>query len=219
MTIGIICAMEKEITKYKNVFELKNTNKVLGIYEGIFDNKKIVLCLSGIGKVNAAILTQYLIDTYKPDYIINSGCCGSLVEEGNVLDTILVSYATYHDFTPIRIMESCVPNNGKIEVNKDLFILAEDILKENDITYRGGGIESGDCFVTDNIMRDDIYNKTGCIAVDMESASIAHTASKNEIPFLIIRSISDFADGIDEQEEKAASISAMITHELIAKIK
>ena len=116
-------------------------------------------------------------------------------------------------------MESCVPNNGKIEVNKDLFILAEDILKENDITYRVGGIASGDCFVTDNIMRDDIYNRTGCIAVDMESASIAHTASKNEIPFLIIRSISDFADGIDEQEEKAASISATITYKLIAKIK
>ena len=68
-------------------------------------------------------------------------------------------------------------------------------------------------------MRDNIYNRTGCIAVDMESASIAHTASKNQIPFLIIRSISDFADGIDEQEEKAASISATITYKLIAKIK
>ena len=219
MTIGIICAMDKEIIKYQSVFKLENTNKILGIYEGNFDNKKIILCLSGIGKVNAAILTQYLIDNYKPDYIINSGCCGSLVEEGNVLDTILVSYATYHDFTPTRIMESCIPNNGKIQVDKTLFALAEDILKENNIAYKVGGIASGDCFVTDNIMRDDIYNRTGCIAVDMESASIAHTASKNQIPFLIIRSISDFADGIDEQEEKAASISATITHELIAKMK
>ena len=116
-------------------------------------------------------------------------------------------------------MESCVPNNGKIEVDGYLFNLTENILKENNIIYKVGGIASGDCFVTDNIMRDNIYNRTGCIAVDMESASIAHTASKNQIPFLIIRSISDFADGIDEQEEKAASISATITYKLIAKIK
>lgn len=219
MTIGVICAMEKEILRYQEVFDLELKNEKLAIYEGTYQDKKIVLALSGIGKVNASINTQYLIDTYKLDYIINSGCCGSLVEEGNVLDTILVSYATYHDFTPTRIMESCVPNNGKIQVDKTLFALAEDILKENNIAYKVGGIASGDCFVTDNIMRDDIYNRTKCIAVDMESASIAHTASKNQIPFLIIRSISDFADGIDEQEEKAASISATITHELIAKMK
>lgn len=219
MTIGIICAMDKEILKYKEVFNLELKNEKLAIYEGNYQDKKIILALSGIGKVNAAINTQYLIDTYKLDYIINSGCCGSLIEEGNVLDTILVNYATYHDFTPLRIMESCVPNNGKIEVDSYLFNLTENILKENNIIYKVGGIASGDCFVTDNIMRDNIYNRTGCIAVDMESASIAHTASKNQIPFLIIRSISDFADGIDEQEEKAASISATITYKLIAKIK
>lgn len=219
MTIGIICAMEKEIIKYQEVFELKNINNVLGIYEGTFNNKRIILCLSGIGKVNAAILTQYLIDTYKPDYIINSGCCGSLVEEGNVLDTILVSYATYHDFTPLRIMESTTPDQGKIKPDEKLFNLAKEILEENNITYKIGGTASGDCFVTNNIMRDDIYNRTKCIAVDMESASIAHTARKNDVPFLILRAISDFADGIDEQEEKASSISATITQELITKIK
>lgn len=215
MTIGIICAMEKEIIKYKSIFKLEITNNDLNIYEGTFNNKRIILCLSGIGKVNAAILTQYLIDTYKPDYIINSGCCGSLVEEGNVLDTILVSYATYHDFTPLRIMESTTPDQGKIKPDEKLFNLVENILKENKITYKIGGIASGDCFVTDNVMRDDIYNRTKCIAVDMESASIAHTASKNQIPFLIIRAISDFADGIDEQEEKAACVAATITRKLI----
>lgn len=215
MTIGIICAMEKEIIKYKNIFKLEITNKDLNIYEGIFNNKKIVLCLSGIGKVNAAILTQYLIDIYKPNYIINSGCCGSLVEEGQILDTILVSYATYHDFTPIRIMESTTPDQGKIKPDEKLFNLAKEILEGNNISYRIGGIASGDCFVTDNKMRDDIYNRTKCIAVDMESASISHTAKKNEVPFLILRSISDFADGVEEQEEKAACVAATITKKLI----
>lgn len=215
MTIGIICAMEKEIIKYKDIFKLEITNKDLNIYEGIFNNKKIVLCLSGIGKVNAAILTQYLIDIYKPNYIINSGCCGSLVEEGQILDTILVSYATYHDFTPIRIMESTTPDQGKIKPDEKLFNLAKEILEGNNISYKIGGIASGDCFVTDNKMRDDIYNRTKCIAVDMESASISHTAKKNEVPFLILRSISDFADGVEEQEEKAACVAATITKKII----
>lgn len=218
MTIGIICAMEKEILNYKQVFNLKITNEKLNIYEGIYKDKKIILCLSGIGKVNAAILTQYLIDYYRPNYIINSGCCGSLIKDINILDTVLVSYATYHDFTPLRIMEECVPNNGKIKPNTNLFNLTESILKENNIPYKIGGIASGDCFVTNDKERDIIYEKTGCIAVDMESASISHTASKNNIPFLIIRSISDFADGTIEQEEKAASIAATITHKIIDNI-
>ena len=215
MTIGIIAAMEKEIKKYQEIFDLTKTNNQLDIYEGNYEDKKIILCLSGIGKVNAAITTQYLIDIYHPDYIINSGCAGSLVESVKVLDTILVDFACYHDFTPIRIMESCVPDNGKIKSNQQLLNKVKEILDQEKISYHIGGIASGDCFVTSSKMRDDIYNRTNCLAVDMESASIGHTAKKNEIPFLIIRSISDFADGIEEQEEQAANISAIITKNLI----
>lgn len=217
MTIGIIAAMEKEIKKYHEIFNLTKVNEQLNIFEGTYENKKIILCLSGIGKVNAAITTQYLIDTYKPDYIINSGCAGSLTEKVKVLDTILVNFACYHDFTPIRIMESCVPDCGKIEIDKNLLNKAQEILKNENIKYHIGGITSGDCFVTSSEMRDDIYNRTNCLAVDMESASIGHTAKKNQIPFLIIRSISDFADGATEQEEQAANISALLVKEIISK--
>ncbi len=219
MTIGIICAMEKEIIKYKEILNLRKTDDKAGIYVGKYQNKNIILCLAGVGKVNAAILTQYLIDNYKPDYIINSGCSGSLDKNCNILDTILVNYATYHDFKPTRIMEEYVPDNGKIKVDEYLFNLVKNILEENKLPYKIGGIASGDCFVTNDIERNRIYNETGCITVDMESASIAHTARKNNIPFIIIRSISDFADGVDEEEEKAAKIAAEITYKLIEKIK
>lgn len=218
MIIGIIAAMDKEIIKYQEMFDLKLINKNLGIYEGNYENKKIILCLSGIGKVNAAITTQYLIDTYNPNYIINSGCCGSLVENIKVLDTILVDYACYHDFSPIRIMESCVPDNGKIKVDEKLFNITKEILDKKEISYHIGGITSGDCFVTSSELRNDIYSRTNAIAVDMESASIAHTARKNEVQFLILRSISDFADGIEEKEEQAASIASMITLEIIKEL-
>lgn len=218
MTIGLICAMEKEIIKYKEIFNLEKTNELLNIYEGFYKNKKIILCLSGIGKVNSASITQYLIDKYRPNMIINSGCCGSLIEDVKVLDTVLASYVTYHDFTPIRIMESCTPDNGFIKADSNINKELESILKENNIIYHIGGICSGDSFVTSSEMRDDIYSRTKCLAVDMESASIGHISRKNNVPFIIIRSISDFADGIEEQEEKAASIAAMITQKYIDKI-
>lgn len=218
MVIGIIAAMEKEIKKYKEIFDLELTNETLNIYEGIYQDKKIILCLSGIGKVNAAATTQYLIDVYDPNIIINSGCAGSLTDKVKVLDTIIAEYVTYHDFSPIRIMQECVPDNGLVKIDTNIIKNLEDILQENSIFYHIGGIASGDCFVTSSDMRDDIYNRCKCLAVDMESASIGHISKKNNIPFIIIRSISDFADGIEEQEEQAANISALITKNFIEKL-
>lgn len=218
MTIGLICAMDKEIIKYQEIFDLEKTNELLNIYEGVYHDKKIILCLSGIGKVNSASITQYLIDKYNPSIIINSGCCGSLISDIKVLDTVVASYVTYHDFNPIRIMESCTPDNGFIKADSNIIKDLELILKENNINYHIGGICSGDSFVTSSEMRDDIYSRTKCLAVDMESASIGHISRKNNVPFIIIRSISDFADGVEEQEEKAASIAAIITQKYIDKI-
>lgn len=218
MTIGIIAPMDKEIKKYKEIFNLELVNKTLNIFEGSFKDKRIVLCLSGIGKVNAAATTQYLIDKYKPSIIINSGCAGSLTEEVKVLDTIIANYVTYHDFNPIRIMEACVPDNGLVKTDDSIIKNLKTILEKNNIKYHIGGIASGDCFVTSSEIRDAIYSRTKCLAVDMESASIGHISKKNNIPFIIIRSISDFADGIEEQEEQAANISAIITKDLINKL-
>lgn len=218
MTVGIIGAMEKEIKKYQELFPFQLIDKNFSIYEANYHSIRLILCLSGVGKVNASIITEYIIEHYHVDMIINSGCCGSLTEEVKVLDTVIVEYATYHDFTPLRIMESYVPDRGKIKTDVELIRFAEKICKEKKISYFIGGIASGDCFVTDSKMRDDIFSKTECIVVDMESASIAHTAKLNKVPFLIIRSISDFADGIEEQEEKAANISATLVKEIINQL-
>lgn len=218
MTIGIIGAMEKEIKKYQELFSFQLMDTKFSIYEASYQDIRLILCLSGVGKVNASIITEYIIEHYQVDMIINSGCCGSLTEKMKVLDTVIVDYATYHDFTPLRIMESYVPEQGKIKADSKLIELAETICKEKKIPYVIGGIASGDCFVTDSSIRDQIFTNTGCIAVDMESASIAHTAKLNQVPFLIIRTISDFADGVDEQEEKAANISATLVKEIISQL-
>lgn len=218
MNFGIIVAMEKEIKKYKELFDLELVDNKFLIYKGVFLDKILYFTLCGIGKVNSAMLTQYLIDKYGVDYIINSGCCGSLTDKVKLMDTIIGDYVTYHDFSPIRVMESYIPDNGKIKANNDLIELTSSILKKNNISFYIGGIASGDCFVTSSKMRDDIYNRTKCLAVDMESVSIGQVSKLNNIPFLIIRTISDFADGMDEQEEKAANISAMLVQDILKEI-
>ena len=210
MKIGIIGAMDKEIVKFNEHFTLDTIEP--NLYKGNINNKELFVALSGIGKVNSAAITQHLIDKYNVDIIINTGCAGSLTKEVAVFDVVLASYVTYHDFTPERIMNFSVPNNGKPEPDDKLIKLAIDEIKKLNLKYHVKPICSGDCFVTSDAMRDEIKERTGCVAVDMESASIGHIAAKNNIPFLIIRTISDFADGQVEFEEKAGTISAEIVN-------
>lgn len=219
MTIGIIGAFDKEIEKIIDIFNLereKNSKRI--IYKGTFQNKKLIACNSGIGKTNSASITQYIIDKYNVDIIINSGCAGSLKNSVKIMDIIISQYVTYHDFTPTRIMNFSTPDNGKIKADKDLIKIAEKTLKETNNIYLIGPITSGDCFVTNNVLRDTIYKNTEAVCVDMESASIGHVAKLNNIPFIAIRTISDFSDGIDNFEEEAATKSSEIVSKIIKAI-
>ena len=115
-------------------------------------------------------------------------------------------------------MKISVPNDGKIEGNSILNKLLIDILNEKNLSYKIVPICSGDSFVTDSTLRDEIRLRTGAYVVDMESASIAHTCSINEIPFTVVRTISDNSDGVDDFEEKASNISALIVSEMRSRL-
>ena len=214
MKIAIIGAMDSEIENLKTTLSLKKEDNN-DIYVGNFCNKEIILSKSGIGKVNSAANTQYIIDKYMPNYIINTGCAGSLTDKLKVMDTVISSYVTYHDFTPIRIMKYSTPDNGNIIADKNLISIIEVVLKKENINYYVSPIASGDCFVTDFNIRDEIYKKTKATIVDMESASIGHISRKNNIPFVCIRTISDFADGNDDFENEAGERSAKIVKKII----
>lgn len=217
MTIGIIGAFDEEIENLIKVFNLnKDENSNRNIFVGISDNKKLVVANSGIGKVNSGAMTQYLIDKYQPDMIINSGCAGSLITNNNIMDIIISSYVTYHDFTPIRVMAYSVPDEGKIKADEKLIKITKEALNDLKINnYKVAAIASGDCFVTDDKIRDSIYDCTKAVAVDMESASIGHISKINNVPFVAIRTISDFADGNDDFEKEAAYNSSMIVKKMI----
>ena len=220
MKIGIIGAFDEEIEKLIEIFDLKKDNtKNKNIYVGSYDGKSLFVANSGIGKVNSGAMTQYMIDTYNLDFIINSGCAGSLKDNVKIMDIIISSYVMYHDFSPVRVMAYSVPNEGKVKADQQLIKITEKVLNDLKISnYFIAPITSGDCFVTDSKMRDDIYNRTKALAVDMESTSIGHIATINNVPFVSIRTISDFADGQDDFEVEAAHNSSIIVKNIIESI-
>ena len=217
MVIGIIGAFDEEVEKFIEVFKLKKEQDVIwDIYLGEYQEKKLVVCRSGIGKVNSGAMTQYLIDYFHVDLIINSGCAGSLLSKVKIMHVILSNYVTYHDLQPTRIMEYSVPEQGKVSASTKLIHIAEDALKKLEVdNYYIAPIASGDCFVTDAKMRDYIYKTTGAYAVDMESASIGHICKLNHIPFLSVRTISDFSDGEEDFEVIAAYKSSQLVKIMI----
>lgn len=113
-------------------------------------------------------------------------------------------------------MEYSVPEQGKVSASTKLIHIAEDALKKLEVdNYYIAPIASGDCFVTDAKMRDYIYKTTGAYAVDMESASIGHICKLNHIPFLSVRTISDFSDGEEDFEVIAAYKSSQLVKIMI----
>ena len=216
MKIGIIGAMDVEIAKFNELFNLKEIEK--DVYFANYNNHELYVTKCGIGKVNSAANCQHLIDKYNVNLIINTGCAGSLLEDVQVLDVVLASYVTYHDFTPVRIMNYSVPDEGKPISDINYTSLAKEVIEGMNLNVFVEGICSGDCFVTNDKQRDEIRENTKCYAVDMESASIGHISRKNNVPFIIVRTISDFADGAVDFEEKAGHISSDIVKHIIERI-
>ena len=119
-TIGVIGAMQIEIDKLIEKYDLVKDKPNKDIYVGEFNDRKIVVAMSGVGKVNSAAMTQYIIDKYNVDAIINSGIAGGISSTLKIMDIVISDYVTYHDFYPVRIMESYVPDQGKIKANATL---------------------------------------------------------------------------------------------------
>jgi len=212
MKIIISCAFIDELTYFKEKYSI-DPNKEQNILT--IKKNQVLLLNTGVGKVNSAMNLQKAIDTFQPDFILNSGCSGALTNEIPLYSIILSDYVLYHDFTPVEIMNRYVPDQGKIKGSQTLIDLVHKATIELILdSVLVGTIASGDCYVSDQ----DIVNRileTGAVAVDMESAAIGHVARANQIPFLCIRSISDFADGQNQEEENAAYKAAQLTEKLI----
>lgn len=201
MTIGIIAAMEEEIEELINKVKIsqKKTKANLTFISGVLYNNEVVLVTSGIGKVNAAICTQILIDDFNVDKVINVGIAGGLGE--NILpgDVVIADSLVQHDIDTSFFGDSIgqIPRLDVFDFKCDeqLIKIAQKSCMNlnNNHKFYIGRIVSGDQFIVDLKKIKYLKQKFNALACEMEGASIAHVCYVNKIPFIIIRSISDNA--------------------------
>ena len=230
-TIGIIGAMEVEVAILKEKMEdvriIKKAS--MDFYEGILAGKKVVVVRSGIGKVNAGICAQILADVFSVDAIINTGIAGSLNKNINIGDIVLSTDVVEHDMdaTGFGYRKGQIPQMPVFFFNADdnLRRLAAEVCKEvnPDIQVFKGRIASGDQFVCDQDVKNRIVSEFSAYATEMEGAAIGQAAYLNEIPFLVVRAISDKADGsaqmdYSEFEKAAVDHSVRLTLNMLARI-
>lgn len=230
-TIGIIGAMEVEVAILKEKMEdvriIKKAS--MDFYEGILAGKKVVVVRSGIGKVNAGICAQILADVFSVDAIINTGIAGSLNKNINIGDIVLSTDVVQHDMdaTGFGYRKGQIPQMHVFFFNADdnLRRLAAEVCKEvnPDIQVFEGRIASGDQFVCDQDVKNRIVSEFSAYATEMEGAAIGQAAYLNEIPFLVVRAISDKADGsaqmdYSEFEKAAVDHSVRLTLNMLARI-
>lgn len=217
--IGIIGAMEVEIANLKEMMEdVKITRRAsMEFYEGILEGKKAVVVRSGIGKVNAGICTQILVDVFGVEVVINTGIAGSLNKDINIGDIVVSTDVVHHDMDAVGFgyPKGQIPQMEafSFEADEALRRLAVEVCKEvnPDIEVHEGRIASGDQFISNKEVKDAIVKEFGAYATEMEGAAIAQAAYLNGVPFLIIRAISDKADG-SAQMDYAAFEAAAVTH-------
>ena len=230
-TIGIIGAMEVEVAILKEKMEdvriIKKAS--MDFYEGILAGKKVVVVRSGIGKVNAGICAQILADVFSVDAIINTGIAGSLNKNINIGDIVLSTDVVQHDMdaTGFGYRKGQIPQMPVFffNANDNLRRLAAEVCKEvnPDIQVFKGRIASGDQFVCDQDVKNRIVSEFSAYATEMEGAAIGQAAYLNEIPFLVVRAISDKADGsaqmdYSEFEKAAVDHSVRLTLNMLARI-
>ncbi len=228
-TIGIIGAMDLEIrtliekTKVISVKNIVGANFILGSLEG--NNAVLVKC--GIGKVNAAVCTQIMIDMYGVDCIINIGVAGALAEGLNVGDVVISSDAMHHDINveALGYAPGVIPDmeTSLFEADSRLIETAKEALAECGIKGMVGRVAGGDIFVADSRLKEYIVNNFNAACCEMEGSAIAQTCYLNKIPFVIIRAMSDSADNSGNMDYPAfkalaAAQSEKIVSLMLAKI-
>ena len=231
MKVGIIGAMEVEVETLKKSMTLKNTVKKASMefFEGSIGNTEVVVVRSGICKVNAGICVQILADTFGVTHVINTGAAGSLDARINIGDIVLSTDAIYHDVdaTVFGYKKGEIPQLGVASFTADeaLREKAKAAIKKAvpDQEVFEGRVCSGDQFISSSEVKDAIKKHFDGMCCEMEGCGIAQACFLNNIPFLIIRAISDKADGSEikdypEFEAKAAKDCAAATMELLKNL-
>jgi adenosylhomocysteine nucleosidase len=230
--IGIIGAMEEEVNQLKErMREVKVKSKAgMDFYEGLFQGRKCIIVRSGIGKVNAAVCTQILIDDFNAELVINTGIAGSLKAEINIGDMVIATDTLQHDVdaTGFGYAGGVIPRmeTSIFQTEDRLSQLAYDVCKKAnpDIQVFRGRVVSGDQFISEKEKKNRIAEQFNGYCTEMEGAAIGQAAYLNNIPYLVIRAISDKADDSAHMdygkfEEKAIEHTVKFVEALVPVLK
>ena len=194
-TVAIISALEEEATHIANACtNVREEHRAsLAVLHGELTTDAgnplhVVIAVGGMGLVNAAATTQYLIDCAEPDAVIFSGIAGNLNPELHINDIVLGGTLRYLD-TDMRLVGQWKPGTEEFHSDPQLIALAEDVLSEMGINHITGVIASGNYFVDSPEQIERVISLTHADAVEMEGAAVVHVAALNDVPALVIRAI------------------------------
>ncbi len=200
--IGIIGAMTVETAAIVDMLENKKTEIISGreYHSGKLFGRDAVVCTCGIGKVFAAICAEAMILNYRPDILINTGVAGALSDTLSVTDVVVSSAVVQHDMdtSPIGDPVGLISGINKIYFEADAAAAdkIESIVRGLGIRAERGVVASGDQFIAGKEAKDKIkslFPDAACC--EMEGGAIGHCAYVNGVPFVVVRAISDKADG------------------------
>jgi adenosylhomocysteine nucleosidase len=220
--LGIVAAMKVEIELLLEQMTNQTVREYSGarFFTGKISDCEAVIVECGIGKVNSALRTQVLIDRFGVDMLLNTGIAGGISPELKQMSVVVSDKLTYHDVDRGQ-MFSVFPDGEWFFADRGVVSVLNSCAGED---AHFGVIATGDTFVSDSAVKNRIYRELDALCVDMEGASVAHTALINGIPFAAIRCISDMADeeapaGFFEFEKTASNRSADIIIKALPLLK
>lgn len=223
--LGIIAAMQKEADMIVAAME-DATHETLGgvnFVRGKLNGYPAVCSVCGVGKVFAATATEAMIIGYAPKLIVNTGVGGTLTDRLSVGDVAISDAVCQHDMdtTPLGDEPGLISGINRVyfEADRNAVCEIEKIAASLGIKTVRGTIASGDRFVASVDEKRRIVDVFGAVSCEMEGGAVGHVCHINNVPFAVIRAISDDADGSACEDypafaAKAARCSAEIVMQL-----
>lgn len=230
MKIAVIGAMEEEVELLRKEIENPKTRNVANseFTSGTYKNHEVILLKSGIGKVNAAMTTSIMLSEYNPDYVINTGSAGGYDPNLEVGAIVISDEVRYHDVdvTAFGYEIGQVPQlPAAFKADKHLMKLAEEAVSEiGEHQAATGLIATGDIFMHDSVKVEQVRSHFPQMkACEMEAAAVAQVCHQFDVPFVVIRALSDIAGkessiSFDEFLPVAAKHSTQVILHVIEKL-
>jgi adenosylhomocysteine nucleosidase len=200
-SVGLIGAMDEEIALLRRQMDVEQETAAAGIvfYRGRLADKPVILCKSGVGKVNAAMCAQIMIDRFQPEAVVFTGVAGALDPSLDIADVVVSSECMQHDMdaSALGFPKGTIPfqDVSVFPADPRLVDAAFSAAEAAGVKAVIGRVLSGDQFIASRDTVRLLHEEMGGTCTEMEGAAVAQVCFMNRVPYVVIRSISDRADG------------------------